>query len=223
MEEKSRRIDKELFEENQPVESWRIFKIIAEFVSGFELLRRYGLAVTFFGTARCQFGDRVYQMAVELAGMLSRAGFTIVTGGGSGVMEAANRGAREAGGASVGLNIHLPGEQSLNKYTTDSLSFHYFFTRKVMLAFASEVYVFFPGGFGTLDEFFEIVTLVQTKKIKPLPIVLVGRDYWEPLLKWIEQDLYNTHKAIDEKDMSIYHLTETVEEAFNVITELVKK
>jgi len=222
-EKKNRRIDEELFEENRPIESWRIFKIIAEFVSGFEMLQRYGLTVTFFGTARCKFGDRVYQMASELAGMLSRAGFTIMTGGGGGVMEAANRGAHEAGGASVGLNIHLPGEQALNAYTTDAMSFHYFFTRKVMLSFASEVYIFFPGGFGTLDEFFEIVTLVQTKKIKPLPIILIGRDYWEPLLGWIERDLYRKYGAIDEKDMNIYHLTETVEEAFGTITDLIKK
>lgn len=219
----SRRIQEELFQENRPIEAWRIFKIIAEFVSGFELLQRYGLAVTFFGTARCHFGDKVYEMASELAGLLTHKGFTVITGGGGGIMEAANRGAFEAKGNSVGLNISLPREQATNNYLTDSVEFHYFFTRRVMLSFASEVYVFFPGGFGTLDEFFELVMLVQTKKIKRLPIVLVGKEYWEPLLGWIERDLYRKYHAIDEKDMNIYHLVETVEEAFEYITKQVHK
>ena len=216
------RISQELFEENRPLESWRIFKIMAEFVLGFELLGRYGLAATFFGTARCQFGDKIYQNTQKLAGMLAEEGFTIFTGGASGVMEAANRGAHEVGGNSVGLNIDLPDEQSLNQYTTDSEKFHYFFTRKVMLAFASEVYIFFPGGFGTLDEFFEIATLVQTKKIKPVPIVLVNREYWQPLLTWIEKDLYEKHHVINEEDTQIYHLTDTVDEAFQIIVSLTK-
>lgn len=217
------RISEESFEENLPIESWRIFKIMAEFVLGFELLRRYGLAATIFGTARCQFGDKIYQSAQKLAGMLSREGFTIITGGASGVMEAANRGAHDAGGNSVGLNIDLPNEQSFNQYTTDSEKFHYFFTRKVMLAFASEVYVFFPGGFGTLDEFFEIVTLVQTKKIKPVPIVLVNREYWQPLLTWIEKGLYEKHQVIAKEDMQIYRVADTVDEAFEIIMNLTKK
>lgn len=217
------RIREELFEANEPIESWRIFKIIAEFVSGFELLQRYGLAVTFFGTARCKFGDKVYQMTAELAKQLSREGFTVISGGGGGAMEAANRGAFEAGGSSIGLNIHLPHEQVLNQYTTDSESFHYFFTRKVMLSFASEVYVFMPGGFGTLDEFFEIVTLVQTKKIKPIPIVLVDREYWQPLLKWIEQDLYAKHAAISKEDLSIYKVVNSVEEAYVYIMKSLKQ
>lgn len=209
--------------EQGPVDSWRIFRIIAEFVSGFEKLQRYCLAATFFGTARCQFGDKVYEMATELSDKLSREGFAVITGGGSGVMEAANRGAYEAKGASVGLHISLPQEQELNSYTTDSLGFHYFFIRKVMLAFASEVYVFFPGGFGTLDEFFELVMLVQTKKIKPLPIVLVGREYWEPLLGWIERDLYEKYRAIDKKDMDIYHLADSVDDAFKYIIANVRR
>jgi len=215
-------IGKELFEENRPVESWRIFKIMAEFVSGFEVLRRYGLAATFFGTARCQFGDKVYQNAQRLAGLLAQEGFTIITGGASGVMEAANRGAHEAGGNSVGLNIDLPNEQSSNQYTTDSEKFHYFFTRKVMLAFASEVYVFFPGGFGTLDEFFEIVTLVQTKKIKPVPIILIDREYWQPLLTWIEKDLYEKRHALNEEDTHIYRVADSIDEAYEVIMSLTK-
>jgi len=216
-------ISKESFEENLPLESWRIFKIMAEFVSGFEVLRRYGLAATFFGTARCQFGDKVYQNTQKLAGMLSNEGFTIITGGASGVMEAANRGAHEAGGSSVGLNIDLPNEQASNQYTTDSEKFHYFFTRKVMLAFASEVYVFFPGGFGTLDEFFEIVTLIQTQKIKPVPIVLIDSEYWQPLLTWIEKDLYGKHHSINKEDVDIYQAVDTIEDAFAFIMKSTKE
>ncbi|HEX9608691.1 MAG TPA: TIGR00730 family Rossman fold protein [Candidatus Paceibacterota bacterium] len=222
-----RRLQEGLCPENSlekgPIDSWRVFKIIAEFVSGFEKLQRYCLAVTFFGTARCQFGDKVYEMATELSGKLSKEGFAVITGGGSGVMEAANRGAYEAKGASVGLHISLPDEQELNDYVTDSLGFHYFFTRKVMLAFASEVYVFFPGGFGTLDEFFELVMLVQTKKVRALPIVLIGQEYWKPLLEWIERDLYQKYHAIDKEDMEIYYLADSVEDAFRYIIEKVAR
>lgn len=209
-----------LCEEKNAVESWRIFKIMAEFVSGFEMLRRYGLAATFFGSARCELGDKVYEHTTELAGRLSKAGFTIITGGGGGVMEAANKGAKDSGGDSVGLNIKLPKEQILNEHVTDSEGFHYFFTRKVMLAFASEVYIFMPGGFGTLDELFELVTLVQTKKIKRLPLILFGRDHWEPLLSWIEKELYSHLHAIDKEDIEIYYLVDSVDEAYEVIMKL---
>ncbi len=218
----NRQIEKALLcEENNAVESWRIFKIMAEFVSGFEVLRRYDLAVTFFGSARSELGDRIYEHTTELAYKLSKSGFTVITGGGGGVMEAANIGAtKNAGSNSVGLNIKLPKEQILNKYVTDSEGFHYFFTRKVMLAFASEVYVFMPGGFGTLDELFELVTLIQTKKIKRLPIILFGRDHWEPLISWVEKELYSHLHAVDKEDMEIYHLVDSVEEAYDVIMEL---
>ncbi|MEK9176849.1 MAG: TIGR00730 family Rossman fold protein, partial [Patescibacteria group bacterium] len=159
------------------VESWRIFKIMAEFVDGFNLLRKYRLAATFFGSARTHLDERYYEDATVLAGRLSKAGFTIVTGGAAGIMEAASKGAYDAGGKSVGLNIELAAEQGVNQYLTDTFTFNYFFTRKVMLAFASEVYIFFPGGFGTLDEFLEIITLVQTRKIKRIPIILYGTSY----------------------------------------------
>ncbi|HEY4502655.1 MAG TPA: TIGR00730 family Rossman fold protein [Candidatus Paceibacterota bacterium] len=211
-----------LCDENNAAESWRIFKIIAEFVSGFEVLQRYDLAVTFFGSARCGFGDKVYKQATELARKLSKAGFAIITGGGGGVMEAANKGAFEAGGPSVGLNIELPREQALNKYLNDSQGFHYFFTRKVMLSFASEVYIFMPGGFGTLDELFEIATLIQTKKIPKLPLILIGRDYWEPLMAWLRSDLYMHAKAIDKEDLELFHLCDSAEEAFTIIMEHTK-
>lgn len=204
------------------IEPWRIFRIMAEFVDGFEILRKYGLAASFFGTARCQLDDAVYKDAQDLAEKLSRAGFTIITGGAAGVMEAANRGAHLAKGESVGLNIQLPHEQGNNIYLTDHEEFHHFFVRKVMLSFASEVYVFFPGGFGTLDEFFEIVTLVQTNKIKKVPVILMGKEYWEPLLGFIETTLYKRFNAINEKDMEIYHLADSVDEAYTLAITLAR-
>ncbi len=199
------------------VQSWRIFRIMSEFVSGFEILRRYGLAVTFFGTARCEAGDEIYKASEGLAAKLAKSGFAVITGGGPGVMEAANVGAFKVGGKSVGINIELPMEQRLNPYTTDAEHFHFFFTRKVMLSFASEVYVYFPGGFGTLDELFELITLVQTKKISKIPIILYGKDYWSPLLKWIDETLYKKYKTIHKEDMAIYHLVDSVDEAHDYI------
>lgn len=218
------RVEEELLSlhsRNNEVESWRIFKIMAELVTGFELLRNYDLAATIFGSSRCQFGDEVYDQAEELAARLAKEGFAVITGGGSGVMGAANKGAKEAGGESVGLNIELPVGQQPNGQTTDEQEFHYFFTRKVMLAFASEVYVFFPGGFGTLDELFEIMTLVQTKKIKPIPIILIGKEYWEPMVRWFEEVLYEQYHAISEEDMQIYHLVDSVDEAMEVVQKRV--
>lgn len=200
------------------IESWRIFKIMSEFVEGFDVIRQYGLAVSFFGSARASFEDEVYRDAKQLAGRLAKKGFAIITGGSSGIMQAANKGAFEAGGDSVGLNINLPEAQSYNPYLTNRFGFDHFFVRKVMLTYASEVYVYFPGGFGTLDEFFEIVTLVQTKKIRAVPIILFGKRYWEPLLAFIEETLYREHKAINQKDMELYTLVDSVDEAYDYIT-----
>ena len=135
-------------------------------------------------------------------------------------MEAANRGAHNAGGKSVGINIQLPVEQKTNPYVKESIAVHYFFIRKLMLSFASEVYIFFPGGFGTLDEFFELITLIQTKKSKPIPIILINREYWSPLLGWIENQVYKKNNAIDREDMNIYHLVNTADEAFQLIQNL---
>lgn len=202
----------------QKIESWRIFKIMSEFIEGFDIISRYGLAASFFGSARASLDDDVYKHAEELAGRLSKKGFAIITGGSSGIMQAANKGAFEAGGSSVGLNINLPQAQHYNPYLTEKFGFDHFFVRKVMLTFASEVYVYFPGGFGTLDEFFEIVTLVQTKKIRKVPIVLFGKSYWEPLLIFIEKTLYLERTTIDEKDMSLYVLVDSVDEAYEYIT-----
>ncbi len=204
------------------IESWRIFKIMAEFVDGFELLKRYGLTATFFGSARASFDSKVYQDATDLAAKLAKAGFAVITGGSSGVMQAANRGAHEAGGASIGLNIRLEDNQSLNKFLTDSMMFDHFFVRKVMLAFASEVYIYFPGGFGTLDEFTEILTLIQTKKIKPVPIVLYGKAFWTPIIDLFTNELYGKYRAIDEDDLKLFHLVDSVDEAFDYITHKVE-
>ena len=199
------------------IESWRIFKIMSEFVDGFDVIRRYGLAVTFFGSARSSFEDQVYKDATELAGRLAKKGFAVITGGSAGVMQAANKGAFEAGGASVGLNINLPHEQIYNPYLTDRFGFDHFFVRKVMLTYASEVYVYFPGGFGTLNEFFEILTLVQTGKTRRVPIVLFDSSYWKPFLELFEKVLYQKHAAIDKKDLELYKVVDSVDEAYEYI------
>lgn len=222
LEEELRVCDPEKTDHTKDIESWRLFKILAEFVDGFKTLRKYRLAATFFGSARCVLGDDIYEDATALAGKLAKSGFTIVTGGGAGIMEAANKGAHEAGGESVGLKIKLPGEQMGNKYLTEAVEFNYFFTRKVMLTFASEVYIYFPGGFGTLDEFFEIVTLVETKKIKRIPIILYKREYWEPLLAYLEEQLLNKYKTIDKEHLKLYTVVDSVEEAYEAVLKQVK-
>lgn len=198
------------------VEPWRMFKIMSEFVAGFELLTKYGLAVTFFGSARCGLGDAIYKDAERLAGKLSKRGFAIITGGASGIMQAANKGALEAGGKSVGIMVSIPNE-TRNDYLTDSIVVDHFFVRKVMLSFASEVYVYFPGGFGTLDEFFEILCLVQTEKIKKVPIILYDKKYWEPLLKTIDDNLLKIHGTVSPEDTKLYHVVDSVEEAFEYV------
>jgi hypothetical protein len=202
------------------VSPWRIFKIMAEFVAGYEFLKRYKKAATFFGTARCTFHNDLYKDATKLAHMLSKEGFAIMTGGGPGIMEAANKGAHEADGISVGINIKLPFEQRTNQYVKESEAFKYFFVRKTMLAYASQVYIFYPGGFGTLDELFEMLTLVQTRKIDPTPIILVNKEFWTPLLKWMEEYMYDKNKAIDKEDLDIYHLVDNSDEAFKYIKKL---
>lgn len=207
-----------------PVDSWRIFKIMSEFVMGFEMIRKYDMSATFFGSARYTLEDDMYKEAANLARVLSDDDFTIITGGGPGIMEAANRGACESSkGTSVGLNIELPHSQGVNKFVKESMNFHYFFTRKVMLSFASEVYIYFPGGFGTMDEFFELTTLIQTEKINRVPIILYGREYWEPLLSWFENQLAEKYHTISGKDLKIFHVVDSVEEAHVVITNLVKE
>ncbi len=201
--------------------SWRIFRIMAEFVEGFQFLADFRKTVSFFGSARFRETNHHYKEARGLAKILAKEGFTVVTGGSAGIMEAANRGAFEGGGESVGLNIELPREQRLNRWVHKSKTFHYFFTRKVMLDFAAQAYIFFPGGFGTLDEFFELVTLIQTKKLKPVPIILVGKDYWGTLLDWIRDHVYLQHHAIERHEMDIFKLADSVEEAHKLLKNLV--
>lgn len=203
------------------IERERMNKIVEEFQRGFHFLRDFELAASFFGSSRAKAEDQDYKEAVKLASLLAKDCFAIITGGGPGIMEAANKGALEGGGRSAGINIQLPDEQQTNRYVKESVAFYYFFIRKVMLAFASEVYIFFPGGFGTLDEMFELVTLVQTKKIKPIPIILIDKAYWTPLLAWIENELYATRGAIGKQDMTIYHLVDDAEEAFALISRMV--
>lgn len=203
------------------IESWRVFRIMSEFVTGFELLRKYGLAATVYGSARSKPGDPYYKQCEELCAKLAKKGFAVITGGGGGIMEAGNVGAFKVGGKSVGLNIQLPFEQKLNPYTTESLNFDFFFSRKVMLAFASEVYIYFPGGFGTMDEFFEMLTLIQTKKIEKIPIVLYGKDFWDPLMTYFEKTLLKKYKTISQEDLELIKVVDSVEEAYKYILKAV--
>ncbi len=203
------------------VESDFIAAVDFELHQGFELLKQHKLSATFYGSARHAMGDGYYEHAENLAEKLSKSGFTIVTGGADGIMGAANKGAHKAGGASIGLNINLPMEQRGNKYTTDAIDFENFFTRKFILAYASELYVFFPGGYGTLDELFEILTLVQTRKIKSIPILLYGKEFWSPMVAFMER-LYEHYKSIDREDLALYHVVDTVEEAYEKAMTLVK-
>ncbi len=203
------------------IESWRVFRIMSEFVTGFELLRKYGLAATVYGSARSKPGDPYYKQAEELCAKLAKKDFAIITGGGGGIMEAGNVGSFKVGGKSVGLNIQLPFEQKLNPYTTESLNFDFFFSRKVMLAFASEVYIYFPGGFGTLDELFEMVTLIQTKKIERIPIVLYGKEFWDPFMQLFEKNLLKKFKTISPEDLELIKVVDSVDEAYKYITKAV--
>ncbi len=213
--------DPEKTDHTKNVESWRVFKIMAEFVEGFEMLKKYKLAATFFGSARTKPDDQIYLDGVALSAKLAKSGFTIVSGGAAGVMEAASKGAFEAGGDSVGLNIKLPQEQHVNQYLTDEMTFNYFFSRKVMLSFASEVYIFFPGGFGTLDECLEILTLVQTRKIKRVPIILYGKDFWTPFTDLFESHLLGKYNTIGKDDLNLYQVVDSVDEAYDLILKSV--
>ena len=199
--------------------SWKIFKIMAEFIEGFEFISEIKKkSVTVFGAARFSEDSLEYQKARKLGELLSKKGYSVVSGGGPGIMEAANRGAFEAGGESIGITVQLPKEQETNKFVNKSIEFYYFFTRKMMMSFASSVYIFFPGGYGTLDEFFEMVMLVQTKKLsRPVIIIAVGKDYWQPLFDWFKSELYEKRGTISEEDLSLFKLVDTVEEAVDYI------
>lgn len=199
--------------------SWRIFRIMAEFIEGFQFLADLKKEVTFFGSARFKETNPYYKEARKLGRLLGAAGYTIITGGGPGIMEAGNRGAVESGAQSIGLNIQLPKEQRTNKYVKKGIGFYYFFTRKVMLSASAQAYVFFPGGFGTVDEFLELAVLIQTQKMEPIPIVLVGIDFWSGLLKWIDEKMYKEYKTVSKEEMKIYTVVDTAEEAFKLIAK----
>ncbi len=197
---------------------WRVFRIIAEFIDGWQFLADYQKTITFFGSARFQPGERWYEEARTLGKLLAGEGFGIVTGGGPGIMQAGNQGAEEGGGVSIGLNIKLPMEQRINPFVKESSAFHYFFVRKLMLSYAARAYVFFPGGLGTLDEAFEILTLIQTKKVSDkIPVVMVGKEFWTPIQNWIFEEIFTKLKAIDEADMQLYTIVDTAQEAFEIV------
>ncbi len=201
-------------------ESWRLFRIMGEFVEGVEALHDIGPAVSIFGSARTPPDDPAYKRAVAVAAAFAREDFTVITGGGGGIMEAANKGAAEAGGTSVGLNINLPHEQTPNRYANIQLNFHYFFIRKVMFVKYAMAYVIMPGGFGTLDELFEAVTLIQTQRIRPLPVVLVGTDYWSGLVDWIHARLLD-EEMISPEDIDILQVIDDPEEVVRAVKKVV--
>ncbi|NOQ67803.1 MAG: TIGR00730 family Rossman fold protein [Desulfobacterales bacterium] len=202
-------------------DSWRLFRIMAEFVEGFDTLSGVkGPAVSFFGSARTKPNDPYYVLTEQIAAELAKQGYTIITGGGPGIMEAANKGASGAGGNSVGLNINLPFEQEPNVFTNLPLSFKYFFVRKVMFIKYALAFICMPGGFGTLDEAFEALTLIQTKRIKPFPVILVGSDYWSGLLDWIKEKMLPTDK-VDNDDMLIFNVMDDPAEIVSYIKKTV--
>jgi uncharacterized protein (TIGR00730 family) len=198
-------------------DAWRIFRILAEFVDGFEALGPVGRAVTIFGSARTKADDPYYHAAGETAALLVKEQFAVITGGGPGIMEAANKGAYEAGGASIGLNITLPHEQMSNSYTTISLDFHYFYARKVMFLKYASAFICFPGGYGTLDEFFETVTLIQTLKAEPFPVILYGTRHWTGLVEWMRSQLVG--KYIGNEDLDIFRLVDRPQDAVALVLE----
>ncbi|WP_299229984.1 TIGR00730 family Rossman fold protein [Sulfurihydrogenibium sp.] len=207
-----------IINEMKKEESWRLFKIIGDFIDGFEVMPNFLPSVTIFGSARVEEGNKYYEAARELAFKLSKKGFSIVTGGGPGIMEAANRGAFEAGGNSIGLNIKLPKEQKPNKYLTEILNFNYFFARKVMLVKYATAFVLFPGGFGTLDELTETLTLIQTKKLKPFPVILYGNEYWNGFVQWLN-DVVVKDRYIDKEDTELFKQMDDIDEIVDYIDQ----
>jgi uncharacterized protein (TIGR00730 family) len=213
--------DEHLFKSPAPApfthsDTWRVLRIMGEFVDGFDELATLTRGVAIFGSARTPPDNPYYAAARETAALLAQSGFAVITGGGPGIMEAANRGALEAGGVSVGCNIELPFEQKANPYQTKSLTFDYFFVRKTMFVKYSEAFVIFPGGYGTLDELFEALTLIQTRKIKDFPVILFGSKYWEGMLGWVRDTLL-AEGAISEPDLALLHLTDSPAEVVGIV------
>jgi uncharacterized protein (TIGR00730 family) len=197
-------------------EPWRVFRIMSEFVEGFETLSKVSPAISIFGSSRASRRSKYYRLAERTARGLAKAGYAVITGAGPGIMEAANKGAKQAGGESVGLNIELPQEQRPNPYLTTLLSFRYFFARKMMFVKYSCAFIIFPGGFGTMDEFFESLTLIQTQKIQRFPVVLMGSTYWHPLLQWLRNFML-AEGCISGRDMQIFHIMDDADEAVRYV------
>lgn len=205
--------------------SWQILKALSEFVTGFDKLNKMGPCVSIFGSARAKPGDHYYEQAVELSAQLTKSGYGIITGGGPGIMEAANKGAKQEGGRSVGLNIDLPFEQQSNPFVDKdkNINFEYFFVRKVMFVKYAQGFVVFPGGYGTLDELFEALTLIQTEKIGTFPIVMMGVEYWQGMLDWINDTMNERYGYIAPDDLKLVLVTDDVEEAVDHINKFYKK
>jgi hypothetical protein len=201
-------------------ESWRVFRIMAEIVEGVEVLSKISNAVTIFGSARVLPGDLYYQKTEKLAGLLAQSGFGVITGGGPGIMEAANKGACEAGGKSVGLNIKLPFEQKPNPYANIHIEYKYFFVRKLMFVKYAVAYVIMPGGFGTMDELFEALTLIQTKKTKPFPVILMGSEFWKGLIDWLKERMLAEDKIVPA-DMDLIQVIDEPEDVVKLIRKYV--
>jgi hypothetical protein len=209
-----------LIDEFKIEESWRLFKIMGEFVDGIETLHNIGPAVSIFGSARLKPDNPVYKKAERIASLFAENNFAVITGGGGGVMEAANKGAAEAGGVSIGMNIVLPFEQKPNPYANTKIEFKYFFIRKVMFVKYATAYIILPGGFGTLDELFESVTLIQTQRIKPLPVILVGSEYWAGLIEWINSHLL-AENMISPEHIDILQVIDDPEEIVKTVKKIV--
>ncbi len=198
--------------------TWRVFRIMSEFVDGWQFLADFEKTVTIFGSARTPETDHWYQEARKLGNLLAQNGYAVVTGGGPGIMEAGNRGCFEKGGESIAINIELPFEQKTNPYISKSQGFHYFFTRKVMLAYSADAYVYMPGGFGTFDELFEMLTLLQTKKVSGnIPVVLIGKAFWAPMVEWLEKTVIKEYETASPEDIHIFTVVDTAEEAYKII------
>jgi uncharacterized protein (TIGR00730 family) len=211
--------------ESKAHSSWQIFKIMAEFVDGFEALAKIGPCISIFGSARTQPGNPYYELAVDISQRLSEEGFGIISGGGPGIMEAANKGAQLGGGRSVGLNIELPFEQHSNPYIDrdSNLNFEYFFVRKTMFTKYSQGFVMMPGGFGTMDEFFEVATLIQTGKMSQVPLILVGTEYWSGLMSWMESIMWKKEANLSNEDLNLLKVVDTPEEVVEHVLQFYAK
>ena len=220
-----RALDSKSWNEIKTKDSWQIFKIMSEFVDGYDTMAKIGPCVSIFGSARTTDENPYYQLAEEIAFKLTQNGYGVITGGGPGIMEAANKGAKKGEGKSVGLNIELPFEQSANPYIDNDklINFDYFFVRKVMFVKYAQGFIVLPGGVGTLDELFEAITLIQTKKIGKFPIVLVGKSFWGGLINWIKEVMLKKEKNISPEDLNLFSVVDTADEALEIVNEFYKK